>query len=161
MIIIVGPMIGSSSVPLLMLLLIEAMIAIMIVGSFNDMVIGSGAHPQGDPFSLGVSGSAGLDEQRRGFVDELLREHTELLGFERQVGQIGRDKCRNCLGLRGVALSLDRLTVGASRQPEFMDGPHSGIRRYDANRLSLLVDCHRIERRGILKPVEPFDLHGA
>jgi hypothetical protein len=82
MIIIVGPMIGSSSVPLLMLLLIVAMIAIMIVGSFNDMVIGSGAHP-GDPFSLGVSGSAGLDEQRRGFVDELLREHTELLGFER------------------------------------------------------------------------------
>ena len=37
MIIIVGPMIGSSSVPLLMLLLIVAMIAVMIVGSINDM----------------------------------------------------------------------------------------------------------------------------
>jgi hypothetical protein len=59
-------------------------------------------------------------------------------------GQIGRDKCRNSLGLRGVAVSLDRLTVGASRQPELMDGPHSGIRRHDANRLSLLVDCHRL-----------------
>ena len=88
MIIIVGPMIGSCSVPLLMLLLIVAMIAVMIVGSFNDMC-NRFARPlgveetAGDPFSLGVSGSAGLDEQRRGFGDELLREHAELLGFER------------------------------------------------------------------------------
>ena len=81
-----------------------------------------------------------------------------MLGFERQVGQIARD---NCLGLRGVAVSLDRLTVGAPRQPKFMNGPHSGIRRHDANRLSLLVNCHRVERWGILKPVEPFDLHCA
>ena len=36
MIITVGPMIGSSSLPLLMLLLIVAMMAIIIVGSFND-----------------------------------------------------------------------------------------------------------------------------
>jgi hypothetical protein len=37
MIIIVGPMIGRGSALLLLLLLIVAMIAIMIVGSFNDM----------------------------------------------------------------------------------------------------------------------------
>ena len=139
---------------------------IVIVGSFNDMCnrfgcpLG-GEETAGDPFSLQVSGRAGLDEQRRGFGDELLRKHAELLSFERQVGQIGRDKCSNCLGLRGVAVSLDRLPVAALRQPKFMDGPNSGIRRHDTNRLSLLVDCHRIERRGILKPVEPFDLHSA
>ena len=81
-------MVGSSFVPLLMLLLFVSIIAIMIVGSFNDMC-NRFARPlgveetAGDPFSLGVSGSAGLDEQRRGFGDELLREHAELLGFER------------------------------------------------------------------------------
>jgi hypothetical protein len=88
MIIIVGPMIGYNGVPLLMLLLIMAMIAIMIVGSFNDMCNRFGCplgveETAGDPFSLGASGCAGLDEQRRGVGDELLREHAELLGCER------------------------------------------------------------------------------
>ena len=89
MIIIVGPMIGSSSVPLLMLLLIVAMIA-RSSALLTTCVIGSGAYWVSKRRLaihlveiLRVSGSAGLDEQRRGVGDELLREHAELLGFER------------------------------------------------------------------------------
>ena len=89
MIIIVGPMIGSSSVPLLMLLLIVAMIA-RSSALLTTCVIGSGAYWVSKRRLaihlveiLRVSGSAGLDEQRRAVVDELLREHAELLGFER------------------------------------------------------------------------------
>lgn len=97
----------------------------------------------------------------RRFGNEFLREQARLFGIEGQVGQIVGDKCSNCLGLGSIAVSLDRLTIGSSGQPELMDCPYPRVRSYNTHRLSLLVDRDRVEGRKVLKPIETFNLHGA
>jgi hypothetical protein len=136
------------------------MIAIMIVGSFSDMCQSVRGPTRcrrtaGDPFSR-IQESLDVSVLTNKRAASATSSFGSMRSWSASNGKWVRQLATTA---SACAVSLDRLTVGAPRQPEFMNGPHSGIRRHDANRLSLLVNCHRVERWGILNPVEPFDLH--